>query len=515
MCSRVWRIDALVNQCGLHACCARPGLTGRDIGPSPFQVHVPDADAARAGPLVLPRIGQHYTPAHTPPAKIFYSYKPTQPVTHTRDQWAITAPVNAVNPPPTHKNPRYRVLIAGFGLVTPLGGSAWQTFSNLLAGKTLAGRAGNLPDDIAEIDLVRAVGAVTQVQHTATDPAIELAERAAREAAMAAGVKTDGLPAFVGTSKGAVHALTAALRSRLTNTYSPTLQAPPPPAADHAVVLGPHGYLNHHLQQRLRLGPVLHHVAACASSLTALHQARLSLLHNDVPSHSSDTRHPALALVISAEASLLPLFIHSYRRLGVLAPQTLDGYRERPLDHARKGFVLGEAGAAVLLRRVPIEDEPMPGETELLDTVTAAEAYDIIRPSPTMPALRRIADQLFADRHIDVIHPHAPGTTDHDPAELNVYADVLKRSGQTTPPDLYACKGALGHSLGAAGLSALVLACLSAKARQRPPMPWLTSPIDSPLSLKSQASPLKPSSTHAIFAAGFAGHTAGAVIKHH
>ena len=429
--------------------------------------------------------------------------------------------MNAANHPLSAEKPRYRILIAGFGLVTPLGGSAWQTFKNLLAGKTLAGRVGNLPADVTPVDLVKAVGAVTQAQHTATDPAVELAERAGREAAMAARVEVPGLPAFVGTSKGAVHALTAALRSKLPHPPSTTLHAPPPPDADLAVALGPHGYLNHHLQQRLHLGPVHHHVGACASSLTALHHARLSLL-NDTAFSSSDTRYPTPdtrhtthALVITAEASLLPLFIHSYRRLGILAEQTADAYRERPLDNARQGFVLGEAGAAVLLRRVPIEDEPMPGETELLDTASAAEAHDLIRPSPTMPALRHIAEQLFTGRSIDAIHPHAPGTADHDPVEMNVYTDVLKHTGQITPPQIYACKGALGHSLGAAGLSALVIACLSAKAHQRPPMPWLTSPIDSPFPLKPQASNLKPTTTHAVFASGFAGHTAGAVIRHH
>jgi len=413
--------------------------------------------------------------------------------------------VNAPASPKSPRKPRFRVLIAGFGLVSPLGASAWQTFSTLLAGKTLAERTGALPDDIAPVDLVRAVGSVTSAQHTATDPAVELAERATREAAMAGGVQPQGLPAFVGTSKGAVHALTAALRNKQKNPPSPALQPPPTPDAHPAFALGPHGYLSHHLRQRLGLDLIHHHVAACASSLTALHHARLSLLRGQ-------DNH---ALVITAEASLLPVFIHSYRKLGVLAPQTKVGYRERPMDNARQGFVLGEAGAAVLLRRVPIEDEPMPGETELIDTATAAEAYNIVRPSPTMPALRHIAEQLFTGRHIDIIHPHAPGTTDHDPVELNVYADVLKRSGQLTMPQLYACKGALGHSLGAAGLSALVIACLSAKARQHPPMPWLTSPIDSPFQLSTQNSNLKPSSTHAIFAAGFAGHTAGAIIRHY
>lgn len=426
-----------------------------------------------------------------------------------------------MNHPQTPEKPRYRVLIAGFGLVTPLGGSAWQTFTNLLAGHTLADRTGNLPEDIVPVDLARAVGAVTAAQHTATDPVIELAEKAAREAAMAAGVDLKDIPTFVGTSKGAVHALTAAHRIHFPQAHPPTLNAPPPPDADLAVALGPHGYLNHHLQQRLHLGPIHHYVAACASSLTALHHARQSLLREPVCAPASSQvpaprpQTPNHALVVTAEASLLPLFIHSYRRLGVLAEQTPQGYRERPLDNTRRGFMLGEAGAAVLLTRVPTEEEPLPGETELLDTAFACEAYDLIRPSPTMPALRRIATQLFTNRPIDVIHPHAPGTTDHDPAELNAYIDTLKHTGQSEMPNLYACKGALGHSLGAAGLSALVIACLCAKTRKNPPMPWLTSPMDSPLSLTAHPSSLKPSTTHAVFAAGFAGHTAGAVIRHY
>ncbi len=420
---------------------------------------------------------------------------------------------------PNPKKRRFRVLIAGFGLVTPLGGSAWQTFTSLLKGRTLAERARKLPSDIAVTDLLRATGAVINAQHTATDPAIDLAERAAREALMMAGIESAGLDAYVGTSKGAVHAMSAAYESQHPGARHPTLSPPPPIDAHLAVALGPHGYLNHHLTKRLGLNRVHHHVAACASSLIALHYGFTELLTR--PYSSSDTRHPIpdtrsndYIIVATSEASLLPLFIHSYRRLGVLAPQTPDGYGELPMDETRQGFVLSECGAAVVLKRVPIENEPMPGECELLDTATAAEAYDLIRPSSDMPALRWITGQLLNDREVDMIHPHAPGTLDHDPAELNVYAEAIKQTGAPMP-DVYACKGAIGHGLGAAGLSALVLACLCAKTRQRPPMPWLENPIDTPLPLKPQASSLKPTSTHAVFAAGFAGHTAGAVIRHY
>ena len=143
----------------------------------------------------------------------------------------------------------------------------------------------------------------------------------------------------------------------------------PLPDAPLCVALGPHGYLAHHLRRRLRLGRVHNVVAACASSLTALHQARQAMLRDP------DLRS---VLVATCEASLLPMFIRSYRRLGVLPPLTRDGYRGSPLDRGRCGFMLAEQAAAVLLERVA---HPQAGQVELLDTAIKFEAYDLVRPA--------------------------------------------------------------------------------------------------------------------------------------
>jgi 3-oxoacyl-(acyl-carrier-protein) synthase len=228
------------------------------------------------------------------------------------------------------------------------------------------------------------------------------------------------------------------------------------------------------------------------------------------------------------------MFVHSYRRLGVLADLTPTAYRQRPLEARRSGFMLSEAGAAVLLRRLPEGQAPRPGEIELVDTAVASEAYDMVRPSPDMAALHHVAGQLLQNRPLGMIHPHAPGTAEHDPTELAVYRKVLENPAQAEAeraggqpaseasdsalPELYACKGALGHSLGSAGLSALVLACLCAQSGQRPPMPWLAQPMpeaDPGWPIAADSSRCERDAAHAVFAAGFAGHTAGAVIQRH
>lgn len=373
----------------------------------------------------------------------------------------------AMPPPP-------RIRIAGLGLVSPLGIGAWPTFRAMLAGKTLGSRATKLPTDLDPVTFCQQLGRVGVACHAGDDPAVELAERAAREAAMDAGIDLTDVRCCIGTSKGAVTAMA--------HDKQPI-----------AVALGAHGYLTQRLREKLHLGLTEHYVAACASSLTALHHARLKMRRPN---------GPRVMLVVTSEAALLPIFIHSYRRLGVLAPMTRAGYATGPLDESRQGFMLSELAAAVVLERT---DNEASGGIELVDTAIACDAHDLIRTDPAMPALRHVASQLLTEPMI--MHPHATGTRDHDPFEMQAVAD-----GKWQMADVYACKGALGHGLGASGLVSLIIAALCARTNKRPPMPWLHRPLH-PSALCHPPSTISPSLPHAVFAAGFAGHVAGAVIR--
>lgn len=415
-----------------------------------------------------------------------------------------------------------KIAVAGWGMVSPLGFSAWETMTALLKGRTVTDRALQLPTDIDPIDMVRVLGSVSVARGTGTDPTIDLAERAAREALFmagsGAGTTTDQpIAAYLGISKGAMHALTAAaaMYGTLSDASNPrpvriTMPSPgelgrggltpiPPADAAGAVAWGANEYVTTHLRRRLNLGPVLVTVAACASSLTALHQAARDLQHDP------DLKQ---AIVITAEASLLPMFIHSYKRLGVLPPLKLERYRALPLDRCRSGFVLAELASAVVLRKV--EGAWTPGAVELLDSAVATDGFDLIRPDPTMPALEFVARKLLSNHAIDALHPHATGTQDHDPAEMAVYGRVL---GERKAVPVYACKGALGHGLGAAGLTSLVLACMSAKIGKLPGMPWLEQPLEAAVPFVHAARENKLLRTHAVFAAGFGGHVAGAIVR--
>ena len=291
-----------------------------------------------------------------------------------------------------------RIVISGMGLITPLGLSAWESFRSLLAGRTLPERLSELPTNIAPVDLVQAVGSVCVAQHNEFDPSLELAERAAREAATDAGIPLKGLPTYIATSKGAVHALAKATASSYDGVLLRGERQYPEIFASNdqagsgfdyplAVAMGPQQYLNYHLARRLKINPVSHTVAACASSLTALHFARIDLQNRP--------ELPDTCMILTAEAALTPQFIYSYKRLGVLAKTTVDDYRQTPLNEARGGFMLSEFGAAIVLRRLKLDESPKHGEIELTGTDISAAGYDMIRSNPQMPELNAHCSQTL------------------------------------------------------------------------------------------------------------------------
>src|SRR5439155_11417411 len=83
-------------------------------------------------------------------------------------------------------------------------------------------------------------------------------------------------------------------------------------------------------------GPSLTISAACASGLHALIRAAMMIRSGEADR----------VLVVAAEASVSPIFLGSFRRMGVLPAE---GVGCRPFDQDRDGFLMSEAAAAVCL----------------------------------------------------------------------------------------------------------------------------------------------------------------------
>ncbi len=152
-----------------------------------------------------------------------------------------------------------------------------------------------------------------------------------------------------------------------------------------------------------------------------------------------------------------PLFLGSFKRLGVLPRE---GMGCRPFDRDRDGFLIGEAAAAVMLEAFDPERRDGAPAMVLVDRYAlAGDATHLTGSDPDGKTFRTTLSRAVDGRPVELIHAHATGTVTNDPIELAAYE--AECGDDQSPPVVYSHKGALGHSLGAAGLVAVVLNCLA------------------------------------------------------
>ena len=184
--------------------------------------------------------------------------------------------------------------------------------------------------------------------------------------------------------------------------------------------------------------------AACASGSIALGRGAQLIASGAATS----------VLVVGFDA--LSEFIFS----GFSALQALSPGPCAPFDRARSGLTLGEGAAALLLaspERARREGREPVGE--LLGWAASNDAVHITAPARDSRGLIQAIGAALARAGIgpdDVggVSAHGTGTIYNDLMELNAFRAVF---GEQRPP-VYGVKGALGHTLGAAGAIETVVA---------------------------------------------------------
>jgi 3-oxoacyl-[acyl-carrier-protein] synthase II len=177
-----------------------------------------------------------------------------------------------------------------------------------------------------------------------------------------------------------------------------------------------------------------------------------------------------------------------------------EGVGCRPFDRDRDGFLISEAAAAVCLE---VEADKT-GLVRIDRFGMAGDATHLTGSNPGGAAMSHVLRAAVGDRPVDLFHAHATGTKLHDPVELRAIADAGCRTERA--PDVYSHKGALGHSLGAAGLVSIVLNCMAHQTSTIPPNVQTHHPINIPAGLS-----ISRDVTHrrihrsVAFAAGFGG----------
>ena len=213
------------------------------------------------------------------------------------------------------------------------------------------------------------------------------------------------------------------------------------------------------------------------------------------------------AAVIGCADSLCRTTVFGFHSLGLLSPVAT-----RPFSRERAGITLGEGSAYVLIERGN-DATWRHALAAVAGLGGASDAFHHTSPRPDgiggQLCMRQALDRAgLLPNEIDYVSAHGTGTLLNDVAEAAAVARVFERRVPVT-----ATKSLTGHTLGSAGLTALVLAVESLR-RQAIPATLRVAPADDGLAV-DVIDRLAPGRLRHVLvnAFGFGGSNASVVVS--
>ncbi len=193
-------------------------------------------------------------------------------------------------------------------------------------------------------------------------------------------------------------------------------------------------------------GPNFGTVSACASSAHAI-----AISYDMI-------RHGIVDTVIAggSEAAICKISIAGFGNMKALSTRNDDPkHASRPFDKDRDGFVMGEgAGIVVLESLESAKNRNAKIYAEIKGYGMSDDAYHMVQPDPNglgaYAAMEMaIKSSGLSVEDIDYVNAHATSTPVGDMAEANAIKKIFKE--RTKYVFVSSNKGAIGHTLGAAG----------------------------------------------------------------
>ena len=340
-----------------------------------------------------------------------------------------------------------RVAVTGLGTVNALAANLPGTWAALLAGRS--GIAPFLPGRTAAAACAFDGAGIDARRLGQLDRGAQLALAAAREA-WAASNPPPGDPARRAAVLGAIVGLDTLDQGykRLYGEGNPRLH----PLTVPRVM--PSGGASAVAAEFGLRGPSFAVASACASAAHAIAQAVLLI------------RAGLVDLVVTggADAPLTPGNLRAWEALRVLSPDVC-----RPFSADRLGLVVGEAAGILILEEwESAEARGAPILAELAGIGMTGDAGDLTAPDPegAAAAMRAaLGDAGVRPGEVGYVNAHGTGTRLNDCAEAAALNTVF--AGQ--PPPTSSSKGALGHTLSAAGGIEAVITVTALREGMLPP----------------------------------------------
>ena len=345
---------------------------------------------------------------------------------------------------------RRRVVITGLGAVTPLGLDVLSSWEGLIAGRSAAGAitlfdASSYPVRFAcELKEFDPGAWLEPKQVRRLDRFAQMIVAAARQAEADAGIEIaherERVGVAVGTGMGglkAYHDCYQTVLERGADRVSPFSVAAIMPNSGA-------GWISIELGTK---GPLSSQCTACAASQMAI-------------GDGTDAIRLGRADVMfcgGSEAGITNVGIAGFGAMHALSKRNDDPERaSRPFDVERDGFVMGEAGAILVLEE--LEHARSRGAriyAELLGYGTSSDAQHVTEPDPTGSSPARAMRMALADAgvtpdQVDYVNAHGTSTPLGDASETRVIKLALGEDVARSTP-ISSTKGATGHCLGASG----------------------------------------------------------------
>jgi 3-oxoacyl-[acyl-carrier-protein] synthase II len=366
------------------------------------------------------------------------------------------------------QNGRRRVVVTGIGAVSPLGNDVESSWQNLIDGRSGAATieqwdASAYPVTFAcELKDFDPKNWIDHKQARRMDRFAQMIVAAARQAEADSGLdvapEAERVGASIATGIGGLQAFQDCYDVLLergpdrVNPFSIPQIIPNMGAAWVSMELGTRG-------------PLSSQCTACAASNMAIGEA-------------GDMIRLGRADVVFAggtEAGITPVGIAGFSAMRALARRNDEPEKaSRPFDADRSGFVMGEAGAVIVLE--DLEHARARGAkmyAELLGYGLSSDAAHVTEPDPSGKNPARAMNMAFRDASIspdevDYINAHGTSTPLGDASETKVIKLALGEEVARKTP-VSSTKGATGHCLGAAGAIEAIFTILAVNKNTLPP----------------------------------------------
>ena len=370
---------------------------------------------------------------------------------------------------------RRRVVITGLGMLSPIGNTVPESWSNALQGVSGASpietfdtskHSVTFSAPVKDFDVTEYMG---RKEARRVDGFIQYGMAAGIQAVKDAGLEDatdlDRIGVAIGSGIGGI--------ITIEETHSVLLKSGPRRVSPFFVPASVINMISGNLSIRFGFrGP---NIAICTACTTGTHNIGFS-------ARMIQYGEADVMVAGGAEMATSPVTVAAFASMKALSTRNDDPERaSRPWDRDRDGFVLGDGAAVVVLEEY--ERAKARGAeiyAELVGFGMSGDAFHITAPpddghGAVAAMTNALRDAGIDSAAVDYVNAHGTSTPQGDVAETNAIKQVF---GTDTRVAVNSTKSMVGHLLGAAGAVEAVFTVLAIKHQVSPPTINLDNPSD-------------------------------------